>query len=100
MLELALIVSDRRLELVHGRLAVAVARRLGRRDAEEAMLKLYIDRAGIDDNQNILDLGCGWGSFSLYAAAKFPSSKFTAVSNSKDQINFINAEAQKETSKI
>jgi cyclopropane-fatty-acyl-phospholipid synthase len=63
--------------------------------AEEAMLKLYIDRAGIDDNQNILDLGCGWGSFSLYAAAKFPSSKFTAVSNSKDQINFINAEAQK-----
>ena len=63
--------------------------------AEEAMLQLYLDRAGIDVNQKILDLGCGWGSFSLYAAAKFPTSKFTAVSNSKDQINFINAEAQK-----
>ena len=63
--------------------------------AEEAMLQLYLDRAGIDENQKILDLGCGWGSFSLYAAAKFPTSKFTAVSNSKDQINFINAEAQK-----
>ena len=63
--------------------------------AEEAMLQLYLDRADIAGNQKILDLGCGWGSFSLYAAAKFPTSKFTAVSNSKDQINFINAEAQK-----
>ena len=63
--------------------------------AEEAMLQLYLDRAGIDGNQKILDLGCGWGSFSLYAAAKFPTSKFTAVSNSRDQINFINAEAKK-----
>ena len=63
--------------------------------AEQNMLQLYLDRAGIQANQNILDLGCGWGSFSLYAAAKFPTSKFTAVSNSKDQINFINEEAAK-----
>ena len=61
--------------------------------AEENMLQLYIDRAGIQANQSILDLGCGWGSFSLFAAAKFPSSKFIAVSNSKDQINFINNQA-------
>ena len=61
--------------------------------AEQNMLQLYLDRAGIQANQNILDLGCGWGSFSLFAAAKFPTSKFTAVSNSKDQINFINEEA-------
>ena len=63
--------------------------------AEESMLQLYLDRAGIQGNQKILDLGCGWGSFSLFAAAKFPTSKFTAVSNSRDQINFINAEAKK-----
>ena len=63
--------------------------------AEQNMLQLYLDRAGIQANQNILDLGCGWGSFSLYAAAKFPTSKFTAVSNSKDQINFINEVAAK-----
>ena len=41
--------------------------------AEESMLQLYIDRAGIQANQSILDLGCGWGSFSLFAAAKFLS---------------------------
>ena len=63
--------------------------------AEQNMLQLYLDRAGIQANQNILDLGCGWGSFSLFAAAKFPTSKFTAVSNSRDQINFINTEAKK-----
>ncbi len=62
--------------------------------AEENMLQLYLDRAGIQANQNILDLGCGWGSFSLFAAAKFPTSKFTAVSNSKDQINYINEQAR------
>ena len=63
--------------------------------AEENMLQVYLDRADIQSNQNILDLGCGWGSFSLFAAAKFPTSKFTAVSNSKDQINFINEQAMK-----
>ena len=47
------------------------------------------------DGQEILDLGCGWGSFSLYAAAKFPESNITSVSNSFDQINFINEEAEK-----
>ena len=51
-------------------------------------------RAGIQSGQNILDLGCGWGSFSLYAAEQFPESTFTAVSNSSDQIAFINAQAK------
>ena len=64
-------------------------------EAEEEMLELYIERAGISNDQEILDLGCGWGSFSLYAASKFPDSKFTSVSNSIDQINFINNEAEK-----
>ena len=59
-------------------------------EAEENMLQLYIERLDIKNNQKILDLGCGWGSFSLYAAAKFPNSTFVAVSNSNDQIEFIN----------
>ena len=64
-------------------------------EAEDKMLDLYIERANILDGQEILDLGCGWGSFSLYAAAKFPESNITSVSNSFDQINFINEEAEK-----
>ena len=64
-------------------------------EAEEKMLDLYIERAGIKNGHEILDLGCGWGSFSLYAAAKFPESKITSVSNSNDQINYINDQAKK-----
>ena len=64
-------------------------------EAEDKMLNLYIERANILNGQEILDLGCGWGSFSLYAAAKFPQSNITSVSNSFDQINFINEEAKK-----
>ena len=63
-------------------------------EAEVKMLDLYIDRAGIKNGQEILDLGCGWGSFSLYVAAKFPESKITSLSNSIDQINFINNQAE------
>ena len=63
-------------------------------DAETEMLKTYIERANIRSKQEILDLGCGWGSFSLYAAQKFPNSNFTAVSNSGDQINFIKSKAK------
>ena len=63
-------------------------------EAEEKMLELYLSRAEICDGQNILDLGCGWGSFSLYAAKRFPNSVFTSISNSQDQINFINEEAK------
>ena len=62
-------------------------------DAETEMLETYIERAEIRSKQEILDLGCGWGSFSLYAAQKFPDSNFTAVSNSDDQINFIKSKA-------
>ena len=68
-------------------------------EAEEKMLDLYIQRADIANNQEILDLGCGWGSFSLYAAAKFPESKITSVSNSFDQINYINDQAKKRSLK-
>jgi len=58
-------------------------------DAEAAMLALYAVRAGLVDGQQVLDLGCGWGSFTLWAAGKFPRSRFTAVSNSATQRQFI-----------
>ena len=64
-------------------------------EAEKSMLELYILRADIQEGQTILDLGCGWGSFSLYVAEKYPSASITAVSNSKDQINFIQNEAKR-----
>ena len=64
--------------------------------AEQAMLDLYIERAGIANNQDVLELGCGWGSFSLYAAKRFPSSRFTCVSNSQTQIDYIKNQAEEE----
>ncbi len=62
--------------------------------SEEAMLALTCERAQIKNGQEILELGCGWGSLSLYMAEKFPSSKITAVSNSKTQKAFIDGEAR------
>jgi len=58
--------------------------------AEDQMLKLSAERAEIENGQNILELGCGWGSFSFYLARKFPDSRIISMSNSKDQINYIN----------
>jgi cyclopropane-fatty-acyl-phospholipid synthase len=63
--------------------------------AEEAMLGLYVERGRIADNQDILELGCGWGSFSLYLAEKFPGSRVTGVSNSRTQKEHIDSEARR-----
>ncbi len=63
-------------------------------EAEAAMLELYAERAGLADGQDILDLGCGWGSFALWAAARYPSSRITAISNSRTQRAFIEARAR------
>ena len=62
--------------------------------SEEAMLKLSCDRAQLKDGQNVLDLGCGWGSVSLYVAEKFPNCKITGVSNSKTQKEYIDSVAK------
>ena len=62
-------------------------------EAEVAMLELTCQRAGLADGQHVLDLGCGWGSFTLFAAARFPQARFTAVSNSRTQKAFIDGEA-------
>lgn len=58
-------------------------------DAEAAMLELTAQRAGLADGQHVLDLGCGWGSMTLWAAARFRHSQFTAVSHSRSQGAFI-----------
>jgi cyclopropane-fatty-acyl-phospholipid synthase len=62
--------------------------------SDEAMLRLTTERAGVQDGMRILDLGCGWGSLSLYLAARFPAAQVTAVSNSRDQKAFIEARAR------
>jgi len=63
--------------------------------AEEAMLALYVERGRLADGQNILDLGCGWGSLSLYLAERFPRARITGVSNSRTQREYIETEARK-----
>ena len=62
-------------------------------DAELAMLRLTAERAGIENGHRILELGCGWGSLTLYLAARFRSSEIVAVSNSESQRAFIEARA-------
>ncbi|MCW5808429.1 MAG: class I SAM-dependent methyltransferase [Deltaproteobacteria bacterium] len=59
--------------------------------AEDAMLALTAERAGLADGQDVLDLGCGWGAFSLWAAARYPRSRILAVSNSHAQRASIEA---------
>ncbi|MGH8042658.1 MAG: SAM-dependent methyltransferase [Rudaea sp.] len=59
--------------------------------AEEAMLNLYGARAQLADGQDVLELGCGWGSLTLWMAQYFPHSRITAVSNSRPQRGFIQA---------
>jgi cyclopropane-fatty-acyl-phospholipid synthase len=62
-------------------------------DAEEAMLRLTCERAQLSDGQHVLDLGCGWGSLTLWMAEHHPNSRVTAVSNSSAQAAFIRAKA-------
>ncbi len=58
-------------------------------DAEEAMLHLACERAGLRDGMDVLELGCGWGSLTLWMAEEYPKSRITAVSNSSSQREFI-----------
>ncbi len=63
--------------------------------SEEDMLQLTCERAELSDGQKILELGCGWGSLSLYMAKKFPNAEIVGVSNSRTQKLYINSEAKK-----
>lgn len=67
--------------------------------AEERMLELVCQRAGIEDGQGILELGCGWGSLCIYLAQRFPNSRVTAVSNSNNQRAYIEEITKKENIK-
>lgn len=62
--------------------------------AEEAMLALYGERAKLADGQDILELGCGWGSLTLWMAEHYPNARITAVSNSAPQRAFIEAQCR------
>ncbi|MEB6677345.1 SAM-dependent methyltransferase [Acinetobacter haemolyticus] len=62
-------------------------------DAEEFALQLYCERAQLHDGQDILELGCGWGSLTLWMAERYPNAKITAVSNSATQREHILSQA-------
>lgn len=63
-------------------------------EAEESALRRTAENAGLVDGQRILELGCGWGSLSLWMAAHFPHARITSVSNSHSQREFIVQEAR------
>lgn len=63
--------------------------------AEEAMLGLTCERAGIEDGMDVLDLGCGWGSLSFWLLERYPAARVTAVSNSSLQRAHIEEEARR-----
>lgn len=64
--------------------------------AEEAALTATVERADLADGQRILELGCGWGSLTLWMAERFPRARITAVSNSHGQRAHIDAEARRQ----
>jgi cyclopropane-fatty-acyl-phospholipid synthase len=62
-------------------------------EAEAAALEITCERAGLADGQQVLELGCGWGSLTLWMAERYPASLITAVSNSRTQREYIEARA-------
>ena len=63
-------------------------------EAEAVALETTCERAGIKNGSDILELGCGWGSLTLWMAEEYPNSRITAVSNSHSQRHFIEARAR------
>jgi cyclopropane-fatty-acyl-phospholipid synthase len=63
-------------------------------EAEEEALRQTVEHADLADGQTILELGCGWGSLSLWIARQFPNAKVTAVSNSHSQRDYVEEEAR------
>ena len=62
-------------------------------EAEEEALRQTEAHADLADGQSILELGCGWGSLSLFMARQFPHANIVAVSNSNSQREYIESEA-------
>jgi cyclopropane-fatty-acyl-phospholipid synthase len=63
-------------------------------EAEANALQLSCEHAELVNGQRILELGCGWGSLTLWMAAHYPQSSITAVSNSNSQREYIMATAK------
>ena len=63
-------------------------------EAELEALRQTVEHADLADGQSILELGCGWGSLSLWMARQFPHAQVTAVSNSNSQREYIESEAR------
>jgi cyclopropane-fatty-acyl-phospholipid synthase len=63
-------------------------------EAETAALAATAEHAALADGQRILELGCGWGSLTLWMAAHYPTARITAVSNSASQRGYIEATAR------
>jgi cyclopropane-fatty-acyl-phospholipid synthase len=63
--------------------------------AEVASLEETCRHADLADGQSVLELGCGWGSLSLWMAQRYPGSRITAVSNSHSQRGYIEGEARR-----
>ena len=64
-------------------------------DAELAMLRLTCSRARLADGQDVLDLGCGWGALTLFAAEEYSHSRIVAVSHSRSQRRHIEERARR-----
>ena len=63
-------------------------------EAEARMLAITAERAQLADGLKILELGCGWGSLSLWMAEHYPASQIVTVSNAKPQREYIRAACQ------
>lgn len=63
-------------------------------EAETAALSQVEERARLEDGQRILELGCGWGSLTLFMAQRLPNAQITALSNSRAQRRFIEQRAE------
>ena len=64
-------------------------------ESEAAMLERTCQRAELIDGQRVLEIGCGWGSLSLWMATNYPTSHIVAVSNSNSQREYIKSQSAK-----
>ncbi|PSN19517.1 SAM-dependent methyltransferase [filamentous cyanobacterium CCP5] len=69
----------------------------GAKNLEECqmhMIDQVIERLDIQDGDNILDFGCGWGCVPNYIMSKFPNVRFTGLNLSHEQCEYIRGKMQ------
>ncbi len=64
-------------------------------EAEERMLALTCERARMEDDMDVLDLGCGWGSLTFWILERYPRSRVVSISHSRTQGDFLREEAER-----